>query len=116
MTRKKCQEILDKSRGKLRMWVNVDWRIDRNTPIQFDYLDKMEDYGNLPKAKDEDFWIEITMIDEQGSVEGFEDFKTNQTWSDVYQGLLRAYEYTKDWKSWYADGLCDMTQEQLEKQ
>ncbi len=115
MTRKKCQEILDKSRGKVRMWVHVDWTYYRWTPIMFDYYDKMQEFGRLPKDKDDDFWIEITTIDETGNVEGFETFTTDQTWNDVYKGLLKAYEYTKDWKSWYADGLCDMTEEQLEK-
>ncbi len=115
MTRKKCQEILDKCRGKVRIWVNVDWRHDRSTPIMFDYYDKMQDYGILPKDKDDEFWIEITTIDETGNVEGFHSFTTDQTWNDVYKELLKAYEYTKDWKSWYADGLCEMTEEQLEK-
>ena len=115
MTRKECQEILDTCRGKVRIWVNVDWRVERCTPIMFDYYDKMQDYGSLPKDKDDEFWIEITTIDEYGDVEGFESFKTDQTWNDVYKGLLRAYELTKDWKSWYEDGLSEMSEEQLEK-
>lgn len=111
MTKKRCQDILDRCEGKVRLMVEVDATVSRTSPIMFDYFDKMDDYGSLTKDKNDDHWIEITTIDEQGSVDGFDSFTKDKTWDDVYQGLLRAYEYTRDWENCYADELLDSPSE-----